>query len=109
MPIVRDRLKHADAVALGVGKRDIVPHTGYLQRLAEHLSACLGYSPDRVSDIFHCNNDGWVLRRPIGLFREKAAVNRARSFWAFRIGFRGRCKNVVAHILTKRLRLPTKG
>src|SRR5262245_36709487 len=83
MPIVRDRLQHTYAVTLGVGERDILPHTGYLHRLAEHLSARICYSPDCVLDIFHCNNDGWVLRWPIGLFREKAAVNRTGLFGAF--------------------------
>jgi hypothetical protein len=70
MLMARDRLLHTDAVALGVGERDIWPHTGDLHRLAEHRSARLCDSPDRVFDIFHRNHDGWVLRRPIGLFRE---------------------------------------
>ena len=108
MPIARDRLQHTYAITLGVGERDILPHTGYLHRLAEDLSARICYSPDCVLDIFHRNNDRGVLRRPIGSFREKAAVNRAGLFGAFRIGFSGRGKNVVAHILIKQLRLPTK-
>src|SRR5215475_13832817 len=108
MPMARDRLQHTDAVALGVGERDIVPHTRYLHRLTEYLAASLCDSPDRVCDIFHRNNDGWVLRWPIGLFRKKAAVNRTGFFGALLIGFSGRGKNVVTHILIKQLRLPTK-
>ena len=109
MPMARDRLQHTDTVALGVGKRDILPHTGYLHRLAEHLPARLCDSPAGVCDIVHRNHDGGVLRRPIRLFREKAAVNCAGLCGALRIGFRGRGKNVVAHIFIQQLRLPPKG
>src|SRR5439155_24064179 len=50
VPVARNGLEHADAVALGVGERDILPHTGYLDRLAEHMTA-------RISDLPHCSVD----------------------------------------------------
>ena len=36
MPVPRDRLQHADAVALGISQRDIASHAGDLHGLAEH-------------------------------------------------------------------------
>ena len=51
MPVPRDGLQHAYAVALGVHEGDITTHAGYLHGLAEDAPARLRYLRDRISDI----------------------------------------------------------
>src|SRR5262249_979064 len=66
------------------------------------------YSTYRVFDIVHRNNDRWMLGRPILLFRKEAAVNRSGSLDAGRVGFGCGYRDVIAHVLTKHLGLPTE-
>src|SRR6476619_3812990 len=49
-----------------------------------------------------------MLRRPVGLSREKAAVYCAWSFGTALIRFGRRGLDIVAHLLTKHPRLPAK-
>ena len=108
MPIARDGLQHTHAVALGVDERDILSHAGYLHRLAEHFTARIYYLLYRFFYIAHRDNDGRILRGPIGFFREKPTVNRAGLLWTALAGFGSGCKDVIAHIFAKHLRLPAE-
>jgi hypothetical protein len=108
MPIVRDWLKHAYTVALGIDERDILSHTGYLHRLAEHFTAGIFHFIHCFFDVIHRDDDRRILRGPIVFFRVKAPVDRAGPFGAFLVGFRGGCKDIISHVLAKHLRLPAE-
>src|SRR5437868_1510285 len=107
--VARKRLQHARPISLGIRERDVLAHSGYLHRLAEHFAACFRDLPDRLVDIVHRDDDGRMLRRPIRLPREEAAVDRAGLLRSAVARFRRRGENVIAHLLTEHLRLPAKG
>ena len=43
--VARDGLKHTHTVSFGVSERNVLPHAGYLHRLAEYLTAGVRYFP----------------------------------------------------------------
>src|SRR5215470_8696558 len=107
--ILRFRLKHARSVAFGVEERDILAHHRYLHWITEYLATGLSHISHRGLNVINRNDDGRVLRRPVGLLREEAAIDRTGLLWAVAfVRFSCPGKNIVAHILAKRLRLPTK-
>jgi hypothetical protein len=68
--------------------------------LATFVHGCL--------DVIDRDDDGRMLRRPVGLLREEAAIDSAWLLWAALVGFGRRGKDIVAHLLPKHPRLPAK-
>ena len=101
--------KHADAVVLGVHERHVVPDAGNLHRFAQHLAAGLGDLLHGRVDVVHRDDDGRVLRGPVGLACVEAAIDGAgvhRATWA---GLGRRNRHVVTHLFAEHLSLPTEG
>src|SRR5262249_59420570 len=69
------RLQHAGAVALRVEKGNVLPNAGYLDRFSEHFATRFSNASYGRLNVVHRNDDGRVLRRPIGLFREETAID----------------------------------
>src|SRR5439155_18014193 len=108
VPIARDGLQHADAVAFGIRERHVSSHTRYLGGLAERLPTRGRHFPHPFSDVVHRDDDGRLLQRPIRLPREEAAVDRAGRSRTLLVGFRGRREHVISHVLAEHLRLPAR-
>src|SRR5262249_15779778 len=62
----------------------------------------------RGLNVIDRDDEGRILRRPVGLFREEAAIDRARLLRPALVRFGRRGNDIVAHLLPKHLCLPAK-
>src|SRR5262249_47746817 len=108
VPIPRNGLEHAHAVALGVPERDVLSDAGYRHRLAKHFTACFRYSLHRFCDVVHRDDDGRMLVGPAGFLRKESSVDRTGFPGTVVVGFGGGGKNVMTHVLTELLRVPAE-
>jgi hypothetical protein len=64
----------------------------------------------RCFDVVHCDDDGWILGRPVFLLWIEAAIDRARRLRTAALVRLGSLHQyVVTHLRPKLLRLPAKG
>src|SRR5918996_478717 len=108
MSIARKGLKHAHAIAFGVKEGDVLADARYLHRLAQHLAAGIGHFLHRGRDVIDRDDDGRMLRRPVGPFREEATIDRAWLLGAAPVGFGRRDEDIVAHLFPKHLHPPAE-
>src|SRR5688572_24274518 len=105
----RQRLEHADAIAFGVGERDVVADPRDHHRVAEHHAARARHLLDRLSDVLHGDDDRRMLARPVRLLREESAVDHPgllRHAVGRALGRPG--QDVVTHLLAQLRHLPSE-
>src|SRR5262245_49463616 len=107
-PAARDRLKQAHAVALRVGERDVLPHTGNVHRLAEHSAARRCQPLDGLPNVVHGDHHGRILHGPFRLLRKEAAVDRPGRLRSTLVRRRRRRQHVVAHAFAEQLHPPAE-
>src|SRR5262249_17206377 len=73
-------------------------HTGNLHRLTENLTALFPDALHRGFDVIHPDDDGRVLRRPVGLLWEKSAIDSAGGSTRLYIRLGRSDEYVVAHV-----------
>src|SRR5262249_12075053 len=89
--------------------RNVPSDTGNLHRLTENLAALFPYALHRGFDVIHADDDGRVLRRPVGLLREQSAIDGASGSARLYIRLGRSDEYVVAHVRAEHLRLPAEG
>jgi hypothetical protein len=103
-------LQHADPITFAVLEGNVGSDARNIHRLAEHTAARLVHSRHGLGDLVHRYHHRGILRRPVWLLFEEAAVDRAGSGRTTVIADRRRRgEHIVAHFLTQYLCLPAEG
>ena len=77
MPVARNGLKQADAIAFTVIEGDVLADTRYLHRLTQDPTAGLGHLFHRGVNVIDGDHDRGMLCRPVRPLWKETAIDRA--------------------------------